>query len=116
MPSNGSSRVFAPHRAIGVVGDGRTPFSLQSLGGEPFVTVSVGHAFQVFNGEHLRVVAVSQRMPRAITALATRGDRTFVACGKVLLLKLRCIGRVLTLWHPVVYFHVLHRPWMFGSV
>jgi U3 small nucleolar RNA-associated protein 21 len=64
------------------VSDGATPFALQSLGGEPFVAVSVGHAFQVFEGTHLRVVAVSQRTRHAITSLATKGDRTFVGCGQ----------------------------------
>mmetsp|Transcript_46017 Transcript_46017/g.59119 ORF Transcript_46017/g.59119 Transcript_46017/m.59119 type:complete len:1225 (+) Transcript_46017:40-3714(+) len=78
----GSSRVLAPHRVLGVVGDKSTPFALQSLGGEPFVTVSVGHAFQVFSVEHLRVEAVSQRMSKSISALAVLKDRTFVACGK----------------------------------
>ena len=77
------SRVLEPHRAIGVVGDGRTPFAFQGLGDEPFVTVSVGHAFQVFEASHLRVVAVSQRMHLRIVALASQGERTFVACGKV---------------------------------
>jgi hypothetical protein len=80
---SGSSRVLAPHRVLGVVADGVTPYALQSLGGEPFVTVSVGHAFQVFSVEHLRVEAVSQRMPKSISALAVLGERTFVACGKV---------------------------------
>lgn len=80
---SGSSRVLAPHRVLGVVGDGVTPFAMQSLGGEPFVTVSVGHAFQVYSVEHLRVEAVSQRMPNSITALAVLKERTFVACGKV---------------------------------
>jgi U3 small nucleolar RNA-associated protein 21 len=63
------------------VSDGATSFALQSLGGEPFVAVSVGHAFQVFEAGHLRVVAVSERTRRAITSLATKGDRTFVGCG-----------------------------------
>ena len=77
------AKVLAPHRVIGVVGDGATPFALQSLGGEPFITVSVGYAFQVFSVEHLRVAAVSQRTARRITALAAGGrDRTFVACGR----------------------------------
>ena len=80
-----TSKILAPHRVIGVVGDGVTPFALKSLGGEPFVTVSVGYAFQVFSVEHLRVVAVSQRMPRRITALVAGGrDRTFVACGRTI--------------------------------
>ena len=95
MSAKGSSRILAPHRAIGIVCDGRTPFAIQSLGGEPFITVSVGHAFQVFEGNHLRVVAVSQRMPAAISALAVAGERTFVAC-----------GRQLTVWerlHPLAH-------------
>ena len=59
------AKVLAPHRVIGVVGDGATPFALQSLGGEPFITVSVGYAFQVFSVEHLRVAAVSQQSASA---------------------------------------------------
>ena len=75
-----SSRLLSPHRVLGVVSDD-VPMDVKTLGDEGFVTVSIGHAFQVFKVEHLRVVSVSQPMPRRITALASRAEQTYVACG-----------------------------------
>ena len=40
--------IFEPYRAIGYITSG-VPFSVQRLGTETFVTVSVGKAFQVYN-------------------------------------------------------------------
>uniref|UniRef100_A0A453T6H1 Uncharacterized protein n=2 Tax=Pooideae TaxID=147368 RepID=A0A453T6H1_AEGTS len=41
--------IFEPFRAIGYITTGGVPFSLQRLGTETFVTVSVGKAFHVYN-------------------------------------------------------------------
>lgn len=41
--------IFEPFRAIGYITAGGVPFSVQRLGTETFVTVSVGKAFQVYN-------------------------------------------------------------------
>lgn len=40
--------IFEPYRAIGYITSG-VPFSIQRLGTETFVTVSVGKAFQIYN-------------------------------------------------------------------
>jgi len=40
--------IFEPYRAIGCITTS-VPFSVQRLGTETFVTVSVGKAFQIFN-------------------------------------------------------------------
>ena len=41
--------IFEPFRAIGYITAGGVPFSVQRLGSETFVTVSVGKAFHVYN-------------------------------------------------------------------
>jgi U3 small nucleolar RNA-associated protein 21 len=41
--------IFEPFRAIGYINAGAVPFSVQRLGTETFVTVSVGKAFHVYN-------------------------------------------------------------------
>lgn len=45
---NRKGGIFEPHRAIGCITTS-VPFSIQRLGTETFVTVSVGKAFQIFN-------------------------------------------------------------------
>lgn len=40
--------IFEPYRAIGCI-TSTVPFSVQRLGTETFLTVSVGKAFQIFN-------------------------------------------------------------------
>lgn len=40
--------IFEPYRAVGYITSG-VPFSVQRLGTETFVTVSVGKAFQIYN-------------------------------------------------------------------
>ena len=40
--------IFEPYRAIGCI-TSSVPFSVQRLGTETFLTVSVGKAFQIFN-------------------------------------------------------------------
>jgi U3 small nucleolar RNA-associated protein 21 len=47
--------IFEPFRAIGYITSG-VPFSVQRLGTEAFVTVSVGKAFQVYNCAKLTLV------------------------------------------------------------
>jgi U3 small nucleolar RNA-associated protein 21 len=41
--------IFEPFRAIGYINAGAVPFSVQRLGTETFVIVSVGKAFHVYN-------------------------------------------------------------------
>ncbi|XP_011019954.1 PREDICTED: U3 small nucleolar RNA-associated protein 21 homolog [Populus euphratica] len=70
--------IFEPFRAIGYITTG-VPFSVQRLGTETFVTVSLGKAFQVYNCAKLTLVIVSPQLPHKIRALACYRDFTFVA-------------------------------------
>ena len=78
-----ASRLLRPHRVLGVVSED-VPFSLNTLGDESFVTTSIGNQFQVFKVSNLRVSAVSQPMAHPITAIASRGETTFVACSRTI--------------------------------
>ncbi|XP_002534411.2 U3 small nucleolar RNA-associated protein 21 homolog isoform X2 [Ricinus communis] len=70
--------IFEPFRAIGYITTS-VPFSVQRLGTETFVTVSVGKAFQVYNCAKLNLVLVSPQLPHKIRALASYRDFTFAA-------------------------------------
>ncbi|XP_020572453.1 U3 small nucleolar RNA-associated protein 21 homolog [Phalaenopsis equestris] len=72
--------IFEPYRAIGYITTS-VPFSVQRLGTETFVTVSVGKAFQVYDCAKLTLVAVGPQLPKKIRALASSRDYTFVAYG-----------------------------------
>ncbi|KAJ6863711.1 hypothetical protein NC652_040306 [Populus alba x Populus x berolinensis] len=75
--------IFEPFRAIGYIKSG-VPFSVQRLGTETFVTVSVGKAFQVYNCAKLTLVLASPQLPHKIRALASYRDFTFVAFGTLI--------------------------------
>ncbi|KAM6570579.1 hypothetical protein CsatB_018564 [Cannabis sativa] len=72
--------IFEPFRAIGYITSG-VPFSIQRLGTETFVTVSVGKAFQIYNCAKLALVLVGPQLPKKIRALASHRELTFVAYG-----------------------------------
>ncbi|XP_073271083.1 U3 small nucleolar RNA-associated protein 21 homolog [Primulina huaijiensis] len=72
--------IFEPFRAIGYITTG-VPFSVQRLGSETFVTVSVGKAFQIYNCAKLTLVLVGHQLPKKIRALASYRDYTFAAYG-----------------------------------
>ncbi|KAB1212058.1 hypothetical protein CJ030_MR5G024630 [Morella rubra] len=72
--------IFQPFRAIGYI-TSSVPFSVQRLGTETFVTVSVGKAFQVYNCEKLTLVVVGPELPKKIRALASYREYTFAAYG-----------------------------------
>lgn len=73
--------LFYPFRALGYVNEG-VPFVEHRRGTEHFVTVSAGKAFQVYNCERLRLVLVGPQGDADITALAVKGDLTFAAHGR----------------------------------
>ncbi|XP_027924771.1 WD repeat-containing protein 36 isoform X1 [Vigna unguiculata] len=73
--------IFEPYRAIGCITTS-VPFSVQRLGTETFVTVSVGKAFQIFNCAKLTLVLVGPQLPKKISALASYREYTFAAYGK----------------------------------
>lgn len=72
--------IFEAFRAIGYITSG-VPFSVQRLGTETFVTVSVGKAFQIYNCAKLNLVLVGPQLPKKIRALASFRDLTFAAYG-----------------------------------
>ncbi|XP_022996501.1 U3 small nucleolar RNA-associated protein 21 homolog [Cucurbita maxima] len=72
--------IFEPYRAIGYITNS-VPFSVQRLGTETFVTVSVGKAFQVYNCAKLNLVLVGPQLPKKIRALASYREYTFAAYG-----------------------------------
>ena len=75
-----SSRIFQPFRAIGHV-TSDVPFCVQARGSEFFVTVAVGHCFQIYDCAHLQLKFVSEYTKDTIRYLAATGDYTFAACG-----------------------------------
>ncbi|CAH9085598.1 unnamed protein product [Cuscuta epithymum] len=72
--------IFEPFRAIGYITN-NVPFSVQRLGTETFVTVSIGKAFQIYNCAKLSLVLVGPQLPKKIRALASYRDYTFAAYG-----------------------------------
>ncbi|CAM9879754.1 unnamed protein product, partial [Phaeothamnion confervicola] len=105
--SCGSSRLYYPYRALGLVTDG-VPFVLNRLGEASFVTVSTGHAFQILDAAHLRVVMGSPPIPDRVRCLAARGDKfTYVGTGHHVLSwrRLSCQGALGE--HPGEVTHLL---------
>ncbi|XP_042482497.1 U3 small nucleolar RNA-associated protein 21 homolog isoform X2 [Macadamia integrifolia] len=72
--------IFEPFRGIGYI-TSSVPFTVQRLGTETFVTVSVGKAWQVYNCAKLSLVLVGPQLPKKIRALASYRDYTFAAYG-----------------------------------
>ncbi|KAK1413287.1 hypothetical protein QVD17_35059 [Tagetes erecta] len=72
--------IFEPFRAIGYITT-TVPFSLQRLGTETFVTVSVGKSWQIYNCAKLNLVLVGPQLAKKIRALASYRDYTFAAYG-----------------------------------
>lgn len=72
--------IFEPFRAIGYITT-HVPFSVQRLGTETFVTVSVGKAFQIYNCAKLNLVLVGPQLPKKVRALASYREYTFAAYG-----------------------------------
>ncbi|KMZ58759.1 putative WD-repeat protein [Zostera marina] len=72
--------IFEPYRAVGYI-TSSLPFSVNRLGTETFVTVSVGKAFQIYNCAKLTLVAVGPQLPKKIRALASYKEYTFAAYG-----------------------------------
>lgn len=70
--------IFEPFRAIGYI-TSSVPLSVQRLGTETFVTVSVGKAWQIYNCAKLNLVLVGPQLPKKIRALASFRDYTFAA-------------------------------------
>ncbi|XP_073002229.1 U3 small nucleolar RNA-associated protein 21 homolog [Typha latifolia] len=72
--------IFEPYRAIGYI-TAAAPFSVQRLGTETFVTVSIGKAWQIYDCAKLTLVLAGPQLPKKIRALASFKDYTFAAYG-----------------------------------
>ncbi|KAL4591371.1 hypothetical protein LXL04_004332 [Taraxacum kok-saghyz] len=72
--------IFEPFRAIGYI-TSSVSFSVQRLGTETFVTVSVGKSWQIYNCAKLSLVLVGPQLTKKIRALASYRDYTFAAYG-----------------------------------
>lgn len=74
------NHIFQPFRAIGHITND-VPFVVQSRGQAYFLTTCVGNAFQIYDCAKFNLRFVSSIAPSKITALATKGDFTYAACG-----------------------------------
>ncbi|XP_042436738.1 WD repeat-containing protein 36-like isoform X1 [Zingiber officinale] len=72
--------IFEPYRAIGYITT-NVPFSVQRLGTETFVTVSVGKAWRTYNCAKLTLFLGGPQLPKKIRALASCKDFTIAAYG-----------------------------------
>ncbi|XP_078162623.1 transducin family protein / WD-40 repeat family protein [Carex rostrata] len=72
--------IFEPYRAIGYITAG-VPFSVQRLGTETFVTVSIGKAWQIYDCAKLTLALAGPQLPKKIRALASFKNYTFAAYG-----------------------------------
>ncbi|KAK9049733.1 hypothetical protein SSX86_031298 [Deinandra increscens subsp. villosa] len=83
--------IFEPFRAIGYI-TSSVPFSVQRLGTETFVTVSVGKSWQIYNVRNPNLISllvpssisfssVRPQLAKKIRALASYRDYTFAAYG-----------------------------------
>ena len=82
MPATGSSRLFSPHRAIGLIADASpATCAVHTLGEETFLTTRVAErSFQVYKLSTLGVALVAPRLRGApIDALAARAHETYCA-------------------------------------
>ncbi|KAF6265106.1 WD40 repeat-like protein [Scenedesmus sp. NREL 46B-D3] len=75
-----SGPLFKPFRALGYITE-NVPFAVQRRGKETYAVVSVGRTWQVYNTSKLTLVMVGPQLPRAVVALAAKGDLTFAATG-----------------------------------
>eukprot|EP00878_Enallax_costatus_P024559 GHUV01026213.1.p1 GENE.GHUV01026213.1~~GHUV01026213.1.p1 ORF type:complete len:180 (+),score=25.08 GHUV01026213.1:276-815(+) len=78
-----SGPLFKPFRALGYITED-VPFAVQRRGKETYVVVSVGRTWQIYNTAKLTLVMVGPRLPRAVVALACKGDLTFAATGSTI--------------------------------
>lgn len=76
----GRSSIFAPFRAIGYVSSD-TPVLVQPRGNTYSLISPIGNAFQIYDGEHLRLQFVGGNLPNKITGVAAYRDITFVSSG-----------------------------------
>ncbi len=76
--------LFLPYKAVGYIADS-TPFVINHLGDEDFLTVSIGRAIQIYRLPKLHVCLVSREIPEdengKISNMAVRKHDTFVSVG-----------------------------------
>ncbi|KAI9312356.1 Utp21 specific WD40 associated putative domain-containing protein [Dichotomocladium elegans] len=77
------SRVFQPFRALGYITDD-IPFVVETRGQDFFLTTSVGYNFQTYSMDKMRLLFVSPRTPKRITAMAAAAGITYIAYGSTI--------------------------------
>lgn len=95
---------LSPYRAAGLVTDTIAP-TVQRQGSETFVTTSAGRTFQIFTTAALRLRFVGPALPGRIRALESRGDHTFAAIGREVVVVHRAdiVGTLRGHAHPVCF-------------
>ncbi|KAG0238082.1 hypothetical protein BGW42_007636 [Actinomortierella wolfii] len=79
-PKAAAPRIFVPFRAIGYVTN-EVPFNIQARGQAYFLTTCVGSTYHIYDVAKMNLLFVGPHTSTPITALASSGDITFVACG-----------------------------------
>ena len=77
---NEHETIFKPYRAVGLVCD-ELGFVYHRNVQEKQMTVSIGHAFQTYAVDTLRLIYVGPHISAKIVALAVYKDFIFTACG-----------------------------------
>lgn len=72
--------IFKPYRAVGLV-CGDLGFIYHRNRQEKQMTVSIGHAFQTYDCDNLKLIYVSTHISQKISCLAVYNDFVFTACG-----------------------------------
>ncbi len=80
MESADQQTIFKPYRAVGLVCD-ELGFWYHRNVEEKQMTVSVGHAFQTYSVDRLKLLYVGPHIAGRIAALAVYKDFVFTACG-----------------------------------
>ena len=103
--SNKQQNLFTPFRALGHVTND-IPFSIQARGQDYFLTTGVGNSFHVYDVAKLGLLFVGPRTETQKAALASSGDLTFVATGKIII----CCRRTKEVNHPPGHKKRKHSP------
>jgi len=80
----GSGALFEPFRVLGTITEA-VPFDVQRLGRETFALLSVGRCWQVYDCKKLTLVLAGPLFPGPIRALAQKGETSFSAVGKTVI-------------------------------
>ncbi len=66
-----NNTLYLPYKVVGLVTDG-SPFVVNKLGNETFITIPIGNMFQVFRADRLTPILVSKPAPGPIELIQVR--------------------------------------------